>query len=46
MLHKEITNKEVRERLKQFPDNAIVTIEYCDINSMEYDEETNIIYIN
>lgn len=42
----EITNKKYRELLEEYPDDAIIYIEYCDPTSFEYDKEHNIILIN
>ena len=42
----EITNKELQDLLKQYPNDAIVTIEYCNIREMKYFKESNIIVID
>ena len=31
-----VTNKELQEILKQYPDDAIVVIEYCNIRQLKY----------
>ena len=41
-----IANSELQELLKTFPDDAIVCIEYCDIRSMKYIPESNILEID
>lgn len=41
-----MTNKELREQLKQYPDDAIIVIEYCNIRDMRYDENRNLIMID
>lgn len=41
----QITNKELQELLKQYPDDAIVCIEYCNIRELEYYEDRNLIVI-
>ena len=41
-----MTNKELQEWLRQYPENALVTVEYCNINEIRYNDETNIINID
>lgn len=41
-----VTNKELQDLLKQYPDDAIVVIEYCNIRDMKYFKESNIIAID
>lgn len=41
-----VTNKELQNLLKQYPDDAIVVIEYCNIRDMKYFKESNIIAID
>lgn len=41
-----VTNKELQDLLKQYPDDAIVAIEYCDIRKLKYFEERNLIEID
>lgn len=41
-----VTNKELQDLLKQYPDDAIVAIEYCNIRDMKYFKESNIIAID
>lgn len=41
-----VTNKELQDLLKQYPDDAIVAIEYCDIREMKYIKERNLIVID
>ena len=43
---KQMTNKELQELLQQYPDNAIVVIEYCDIRELQYHEDSNLITID
>ena len=35
----QITNKDLQDLLKQYPDDAIVCIEYCNIRELKYFEE-------
>jgi hypothetical protein len=42
----QVTNKELQDLLKQYPDDAIVVIEYCNIRDMKYFKESNIIAID
>lgn len=44
--HVSITNKELRDILKQYPDDAIVCIEYCNIRELKYYEDINLIVID
>ena len=41
-----MTNKQLKEKLNQYPDDAIVLIEFCSIKDMRYDENSNLIYID
>ena len=41
-----MTNKELQEILKQYPDDAIVVVEYCNIRQLKYQEDQNIIKID
>lgn len=41
-----ISNKELQDLLKQYPDDAIVCIEYCNIRELKYYEDRNLIVIN
>lgn len=43
---KSATNKEFQELLKQYPDDAVVAIEFCDIRRMHYIKEQNLIEID
>lgn len=40
------TNKELQDILKQYPGDAIVSIEYCNIKELKYYEDRNLIVIN
>ena len=40
-----IANKELQDLLKQYPDDAIVCIEYCNIRELKYFEDRNLIVI-
>jgi hypothetical protein len=40
-----VTNKELQNLLKQYPDDATVVIEYCNIRELRYLEENNLITI-
>ncbi len=42
----QVTNKELQELLKQYPDDAVVAIEYCDIRELKYIKERNLIVID
>lgn len=42
----QVTNKELQDLLKQYPDNAIVVIEYCNIRELRYNEDRNLITID
>lgn len=41
-----MTNKEFREMLGKYPDDAIICIEYCDPEHFKYDEDNNRILID
>lgn len=41
-----VTNKELQKLLQQYPDDAIVVIEYCNIRELSYNENTNLIMID
>lgn len=41
-----VTNKELQDLLKQYPDDAIVAIEYCNIRELKYIKERNLIEID
>ena len=40
------TNKELQDILKQYPGDAIVSIEYCNIKELKYYEDRNLIVID
>lgn len=42
----QITNKELQDFLKQYPDDAIVVVEYCNITGMIYYPCKNLIMID
>ena len=42
----EMTNAELQEILKQYPDDAIVVVEYCNIRQLKYDQDNNLITID
>ena len=42
----QITNKELQDLLKQYPNDAIVYIEYCNIRELKYYEDRNLIAID
>lgn len=46
MTKDQITNKELQDLLKQYPDDAIVCIEYCNIRELKYYEDRNLIVID
>lgn len=41
-----ITNKNFQKLLKQYPDDALISIEYCNPKLLRYNVENNIIYID
>ena len=41
----QVTNKELQDLLKQYPDDAIVCIEYCNVRELKYYEDRNLIVI-
>ena len=41
-----MTNKEFQEQLKNYPDDAVVCIEYCNPKEIVYDKECNLLKIN
>lgn len=41
-----VTNKELQDLLKQYPDDAIVAIEYCNIRELKYLKDINLIVID
>lgn len=42
----QITNKELQDILKQYPDDATVVVEYCNIRELKYYEDKNLIVID
>jgi hypothetical protein len=46
MTKDQITNKELQDFLKQYPDDAIVVVEYCNITGMIYYPGKNLIMID
>ena len=42
----QISNKELQDLLKQFPDDAIVAVEYCNIRELRYIKDRNLIVID
>lgn len=42
----QVTNKELQDLLKQYPDDAIVVVEYCNIKELRYNEDINLITID
>lgn len=41
-----VTNKELQDLLKHYPDDAVVVIEYCNIRELEYIKDRNLIVID
>lgn len=41
-----ISNKELQNLLKQYPDDATVCIEYCNIRELKYCKDGNLIVID
>lgn len=46
MTKDQITNKELQDLLKQYPDDALVVVEYCNITEMTYYPDRNLITID
>lgn len=44
--HNTMRNDELQKLLKQFPDDAIISIEYCNIRELKYYEDRNLIVID
>ena len=42
----QVTNKELQELLKQYPDDAVIAIEYCNIRELKYIKDRNLIVID
>lgn len=42
----QVTNKELQDLLKQYPDNAIVVVEYCNVRELKYIKDRNLITID
>lgn len=42
----QVTNKELQDLLKHYPDDAVIVIEYCNIKELRYSEENNLITID
>ena len=42
----QVSNKELQELLKQYPDDAVVVIEYCNIRELKYVKDRNLIIID
>lgn len=42
----QVTNKELQDLLKQYPDDAIVVVEYCNIRELKYIKASNLITID
>ena len=43
---KTVTNGELQEILSQYPKNAIVAVEYCDVKNLKYFPDRNFIAID
>lgn len=41
----QVTNKELQDLLKQYPEDAIV-VEYCNVRELRYNEDRNLITID
>lgn len=41
-----MTNKELQDILKQYPDDAVVVVEYCNIDELKYNKDRNLITID
>lgn len=39
-------NEELQELLKQFPGDAMVAVEYCDVRRLKYHKDRNLITID
>lgn len=42
----QLTNKELQDLLKQYPDDAVVVVEYCNVRELKYIEDRNLITID
>lgn len=42
----QLTNKELQDLLKQYPDDAVVVVEYCNIKELKYIKDRNLITID
>lgn len=42
----QLTNKELQDLLKHYPDDAIVVVEYCNIRELKYIKDRNLITID
>lgn len=42
----QLTNKELQDLLKQYPDDAIVVVEYCNVRELKYIKDSNLIVID
>lgn len=42
----QITNKELQDLLKQYPDTATVVVEYCNVRELKYIKDRNLITID
>ena len=43
---KTMLNSELQELLQQFPGNAMVAVEYCDVRKLQYFPDRNLIAID
>lgn len=41
-----VTNKELQDLLKHYPDDAVVVVEYCNIRELKYIKDRNLITID
>ena len=42
----QLTNKELQDLLKQYPDDAIVVVEYCNVRNVRYNKNANFLTID
>lgn len=45
-MENKVTNKELQDLLNQYPNDAIVVVEYCNIRELEYIKDRNLIIID
>ena len=46
MSQNQVTKKDLLKLLEPYPDDAVICIEYCNIQELQYIQEQNLIVIN